>query len=346
MGIDIGTGQIKIVELQKNRGNFELKNYAVLNIAVDSEEVIQTSSLNMLEGDVILRIKNLIKQAGIIGKEVVMSISSFSAFSTLIEMPKMPEHELAKAIEFEARRYIPIPLREVHLDWAIIGDKKKESVDNLNRGKTAEKYEILLVALPNDLLKKYEKISFSIGIKLKSLELETFALTRALIGDTPNPMLLVDLGKRSTTLSIVEQGVVLLSKNLDIGGNEISRGISRALNISFERAETMKHSMELTGDNSLKKVVSMTLDIIISEINRLLDIYFQKHQKKAEKIILTGGMSNLKGFGEYFQTKLNLPIEKGNPWRNINYPKVLEPALTDLASVLSVAVGLALRGDA
>lgn len=345
LGIDIGTGQIKIVELRKNKGRFDLKNYAVRNIAIDTEEVIQTSSLNMLEGDVALKIKSLIKQAGITGKEAVMSISSFSVFSTLIEMPKMPEHELVKAIEFEARHYIPVPLKEVHLDWAIIGDKKSESVDDLKKRRVAEKYEIILIALPNDLLKKYEEISLNIGVKLKVLELETSALTRSLVGGDPNPTLLVDLGKRSTTSSIVEQGIVLLSKNLDMGGNEISRGISRALNISFERAEAMKRNMGLAGDSSLKNVISTTLDIIINEINQLLDIYFQKHQKKVEKIILAGGVSSLKGFEEYFQTKLNLPVEKGNPWRNVNYPKILEPTLMSLSPILSVAVGLASRED-
>lgn len=345
IGIDIGTGQIKIVELAKNKKGFDLKNYAIWTISSDGDDVIQTSSLNMLEEDIAGRIKDLVREAKIKTKKTVMSLSSFSAFSTVIEMPEMPQNELSQAIEFEAKHYIPIPLSEVHLDWAVVGERKIEKIDNIKKNSQFRKQEVLLVALPNDLLKKYEDIAQRTEVKLSALELETFALVRSLLGNSPEPTLVIDLGKRSTSLNIMERGIVFLSKNLDTGGNEISRSISRALNVSFERAEAVKKTLGLNADSNIKNVINTTLDIIVNEVERLLEIYTNKHKKKIEGVILTGGVANLIGLKDYFQKKINIGVEVGNPWKNVNYPKILEPTLTELSPTLTVAIGLAMRED-
>lgn len=349
LGIDIGTGQIKIVELQKNKDHFELKNYAVWTLAVDSDEVIQASSLNMLEEDVAKHLKNLLKKSGIKSKEAVMSLPAFSAFSTVVEMPKMLPKELNQAIEFEARHYIPIPLKEVHLDWAIIRDSAGGTVDkmdNINKPtKNTQKQEVLIAAVPNDLLNKYEGIARRSGIKLKVLELETFALTRVLASGISEPVLIIDLGKRSTSLNIVEQEVVFLSRNLDTASNEISRSIANSLGISFERAENIKKTIGMSGDANIKRVISVTLDMIINEAERIQDTYYQKYQKKPAKVILSGGSSNLKGLKEYLTERLKMEVELGNPWKKVSYPPLLEPALRDFSSTLSIATGLAMRID-
>lgn len=347
LGIDIGTGQIKIVELSKNKNGFELKNYAIWILSVNSDEVIQASSLNMLEEDVAGHIKNLLKQAQIRSREAVVSLPSFSAFSTVMEMPKMPIKELGKAIEFEARHYIPVPLREVHLDWAVIRDKKADRVDNVGGvgNGVVEKQEILIAAVPNDLLNKYESIARMSGIKLNAIELETFALGRVLASKLSEPVLVIDLGKRSTSLAIVEQGVVFLSRNLDTASNEISRTVANSLGISFDRAEEIKKTIGMNGDANIKKVISVTLDIIINESKRLTDTYWQKYQKKTARVVLVGGTANMKGLKEYFGQNLNIEVEMGNPWENVSYPKVLEPMLDELSSVLTIAIGLAMRDN-
>lgn len=345
IGIDIGTGQIKIVELAKTKNRWELKNYAIWTLGVDSDEVIQTSSLNMLEEDVSNHIKNLLKKAGIRSREAVMSLPAFSAFSTVVDMPKIPVKELGKAIEFEARHYVPIPLKEVHLDWAVVGDKAVEKVDPIMNNGSVLKQEVLIAAVPNDLLNKYESIAKKSGVRLKALELETFALSRALVSDAPGAILIIDLGKRNTSLNIVEQGVVFLSRNLDTASNEISRTIANSLGISFNRAEEIKKDIGMNGNANIKKVIGITLDIIINEAQRLVDTYWQKYRKKPNKAILVGGLSNLKGLREYFKERLNIETEIGNPWKNVLRPKVLEPVLGDLSSVLTIAVGLAMRNN-
>lgn len=348
LGIDIGTGQVKIVELQKGKNNYELKNYAIWNLAVDGDDVIQASSLNMLEEDVANHIKKLMKFAGLNAKEAVMSLPAFSTFVTVMELPVMPVSELGKAIEFEARHYIPVPLKEVHLDWTIIKDKKVERLDTANKDTSSiARQEILIAAVSNDLLNKYENIAKKVGVKLRALELETFALGRVLASNIAESVLIMDLGKRSSSLNIVEKGIVFLSRNLDTGGNEVSRAIAGSLGVNFSRAEEIKKTIGMNGDSNIKKVISLTLDVIINEAERLIDTYYQKYQKKPRKVILAGGLSGIKGLKEYLEENLHLDKEIiiGNPWKNISYPQILEPALRELAPVLTIAVGLAMRED-
>jgi len=347
LGIDIGTGQVKVVELQKGKAGYELKNYAIWNLAVDGDDVIQTSSLNMLEEDVANHIKRLIKTAGLSAKDAVMSLPAFSTFATVMELPKIPVSELGKAIEFEARHYIPVPLKEVHLDWTVIRDKKVERLDTANKDtSTIVRQEVLIAAVPNDLLNKYENIAKKTGVKLRALELETFALGRVLASDISEPVLIMDLGKRSSSLNIVEKGVVFLSRNLDTGGNEVSRAIAGSLGVSFDRAEEIKKTIGMNGDVNIKKVISLSLDVIVNEADRLVDTYYQKYQRKPQKAILAGGLSGIKGLKEYLEENLHYEVNIGNPWKNISYPQILEPTLQELAPVLTIAIGLAMRDDA
>ena len=78
------------------------------------------SILKLPDQEIVWGLKELIKKGGIKSKDVVASIPSFSTFTTVIEMPYLSEQELAKTLPFEARKYIPIPLNEVVLDWSII----------------------------------------------------------------------------------------------------------------------------------------------------------------------------------------------------------------------------------
>lgn len=347
LGIDIGTGQIKVVELAKNKNRFVLKNYAIWTLGVDSDKVIQASSLNILESDVANHLKDLFKKSNIHAKEGVISVPSFSAFSMVVDMPKIPAKELAKAIEFEARHYVPVPLKDVHLDWTLIRDKKIEKTDSViqteNHNGSVQKQEVLIAAVPNNLLHKYEEIARKVGIRLKALELETFAIARILSLDLTDPILIIDLGKRSTSLSIVEQGVVFLSRNLDTASNEVSRAIANSLGVSFGRAEEIKKIIGMAGDVNIKNVISFTLDIIINEAIRTVGTYFQKYQKKPSKAVLVGGLANLKGLLGYFAEKLDMKTEIGDPWKNIDYPKILEPTLRELSAMLTIAIGLAMR---
>ncbi len=347
-GIDIGTSSIKIVQLGMEENRIKLEAYGLLETYGKVEllqSTIQTSSIHLLGGQVVDLLKNLIEKSKITSKDVILSVPVFSTFSAVMELPDMPYTEIEAAIPYEARQYIPVPISEVILGWNIIG--KKDSAD-VEGEESIKKIEVLLVAIPKEVANKYVEITKAVNLNLKAIELESFALSRSLVGDDLIPTMILDIGAKTTNILIVDNGYVVLNKGLDTSGNEITRVIVHAMNINFKRAEILKREkgLSLKSDNggSINEIILPVINIIANEASRLNSLYFYKNKKKAERIILCGGSAHLPGLAEYLSGSLHLPVSIGDPWGRVYYtPPSLGKALKELAPSFSIAVGLAMR---
>ena len=207
LGIDIGTASIKIVELSKESGRFKFENYGlfelesingVLTAASHSASVAQPSNKDMAWG-----IREVLKRGGIKARDVVASIPSFSTFSTIINMPYLSEKDMAKTIPFEARKYVPLPLDEVVLDWSIINISANANMppaanESQQSGAKPPTVEVFLVAVHKQETERYKNIMKLAGLNLRALELENAALIRALLGNDLSPVAIVNIGGRKT----------------------------------------------------------------------------------------------------------------------------------------------------
>ncbi|MST04323.1 MAG: hypothetical protein EXS49_02025, partial [Candidatus Pacebacteria bacterium] len=201
LGVDIGTTSIKIAEVLKSGNGLTLGNYGILDIYSYLErfnEAFQTSSLKISEEVVTPMLKLLVDKAGFKTKEANASISAFSVFTTLAEVPVMTDSEMKKFIDLQAQQYIPLPLNTVALDWMRVGERVDDS--------GLKKNQILLVAVPKDLIAKYQSIFAHAGLKLVSLEVEGMSLARSLSGGNTQNQIIIDIGARSTSISIVNNG--------------------------------------------------------------------------------------------------------------------------------------------
>ena len=216
LGLDIGTSSIKIVELEKKGGRFHLTNYAIFELRNNEPSISQSSNwqsiLKMPDEEIADGIKQLIKKAEIGSTDIISAIPSFSTFATVIEMPYVSNEDLARSIQFEAKKYVPIPLEEVILDWSIVG-----VVDGqVSKGGSPSTVEVFLAAVPKDETVRYQNIMKNSGLKLKALELENSALIRALLGNDLSPTVIVNIGGRSTSIIIVNRGYERVSHNYEI----------------------------------------------------------------------------------------------------------------------------------
>src|SRR3990167_9426913 len=241
IGVDIGTASIKLVELAQDGGRFVLKNYGIFELQAISKSVNpattkqEDASRAMTEEDIVWSIKEIIKRSGIKGNDVVMSIPSYPTFATTIKMQYLSEDDIANSIPYEARKYIPVPLDEVQLDWSVIkasettGPKLVPDTSTLgDASKTS--VEVLLIAVPKDEIARYKRIAENCGLKLKALELESFALARSIIGNDLSPVCIISIGGRSTSIFIVDNGYQRISHDYEVGGFEITKVIARSLN--------------------------------------------------------------------------------------------------------------------
>lgn len=363
LGIDIGTSAIKVVQLSKARDTFQLDNYGEIKFSAEEApmEVYQQSSLKMLDEQVAELLKKIIVETGITATQAAFSLPVFSSFSTIIELPPMPKEDMEKAIQFEARQYVPIPISEVSLDSLVIGEEhkihkengagaqKEASSQNEDRASAPQKrkhVEVLLVAVPNEIKKKYQRIAELAGLDLIALEMETFPLARALLKGDPAITVIADVGARSTDICIVDNGFVRISHNFEFSGVDITKAYAEFTKSNFIEAE---HAKKVTGLNltpgqlSEAKALVAIVDSIINEIDRIIHSYFNKTGREVKRVVLAGGVSYMPGFVDRLQEKLNTPVIIGNPFDHLVWQKELGKTLTDIGPSFGVAVGLAMR---
>lgn len=353
LGIDIGTSTIKVVELAREGGRFKLLNYGIFQLE-NQEEAIQTNQkiTKLPDQAIIWGIKEVLKQAKIKSTNVIASIPAFSTFSTVITLPYLSEKDLAKTIPFEAKKYIPLPLSDVIIDWSIINLASAEAsasqpgAPSVVSGKPLPAVEIFLAAVPRHEAERYKKIANGAGLNLTALELENIGLIRSLVGNDQSPLAIVNIGGRSTSILVVDKGYERVNHNYELGGFEITKSIAKSMGVSLTRAEELKKTVGLESDRV--KVVSEAMlsliDMMVFETKKTISSYETAKNTKIQKVILVGGLANMPQFLDYFKNKLGMEISMGNPFARLIYPKEITPLVNELGAVFPIAIGLAMRG--
>jgi type IV pilus assembly protein PilM len=347
LGVDIGTSSVKIVEFSRKGDKLELTNYG--EFVSEAERALYSSSVKLSPNDTARIIKTIIQEAHIISTDATMSIPVFSGFSTVISLPDMSDAELDRAVSYEAKKYIPLPLSEVQFEWTRLENSGNASVTTdpipAPRGKVqdftakSDRRDILIVAVTKELISKYQKIAKLSGLALSHLELDTFSLARSFAANEGSN-LIIDIGSRNTILSIVKGDWPVFSRTVEVSGYELTKLLASSLGIDFSRAEERKKKK---GIDAGADVILPLLDSIFLEGRRIIDEYSRKKSIKIKKAILVGGTARMPGIREHAAKTIGLEVVVGFPFSGIIYPKELDSTLHDLGPSFSIATGLALR---
>ncbi|MEI8378367.1 MAG: type IV pilus assembly protein PilM [bacterium] len=353
LGIDIGSSAIKVVEIKKKGGKAILETYGSIALGpYDSLDVGRVASLSVEKLSEAL--KEVLKQSGVTTTGGAFSIPIQSSLIFPIELPaQIAEGEMSAIVSTEARRYIPVPIDEVSLDYFVL-PQKESSFEELNRApsdsdvpqKKVEKTGVLVVATQNDAISKYRSLISEASLSASFFEIEIFSSVRANFEHELSPVLLIDFGASRTKLSIVEFGMVKSYHTIDRGGADITQSISQSLSIPFSEAEKMKKEFGLFGnptEKSLADIIKIHTDYIFSETNNLLLEYEKKYNRTISKVIFTGGGALMKGLLEVAANNFRAEIEIGHPFSKVNAPEFLQKVLETMGPEFAVALGLALR---
>ncbi len=343
LGVDIGTASIKITEVEQGERLPRLSNYCILedkSSLLRANTAIQTSSLKLFEDEVVELLSGAIAEMKPKTTEAIASLPVFSSFTAIINFPEMSKDELEKSISFGIKQYIPMPLSEVAIDWMKVGEYKDE--------KGLPFQQVLLISVPQEQIRKYQRIFEDAGLHLNALEIESLSLVRAAAGTDPTPSFIIDIGSRSTAIVIAEGGNVRFSGQSDFGGSSLTQALSSGLNINPLRAEELKKEkgVDATGPNyELSTIMIPFLDAIINEVKRVEFNYKSQNPsaKKMERAVISGGGANLPGIERYFESRLGIPSVKAAPFLKLEYPPSIEPLVKELNPLLSVSLGLGLR---
>ena len=351
VGIDFGTSSIKVVELSYKDQKVFLENYGFVDLKqnVGEKQNIDPKK-HFYEQKMAEAIKKLVEMMDLKSKSAYVSIPGFSGLITIIELPEMENDELAKAIQFEAHKYIPSSLDEIAMSWEIIEHISDTSTLSSQMpdvgGIKGKKIKVLLVAAPKKDVERFERLLGETNVNVAAIELETFSIVRSLINDDAGNFLIIDIGSRATNIILVEKGVVVVNRNIDAGGNEITSTISESMNISKQRGEDLKKGEKDFLNSNESRLVIPILEFIASESKRILDAYKIKNKNiRIDGVLLSGGTSKMKGLEQYLSNFLKMDGKVADPWRRIMIKDNNVAALIKrLGGSFTVALGLALRG--
>lgn len=351
LGIDIGSSSIKIVQITRKNGHAVLETYGELALGPYTGKGVG-ESVNLTQEKVIEAINDMLKEkeVNITTMSCGVAIPFASSLMAVINMPVVPKKELDGMVPLEARKYVPVPISEVTLDWYVIPQEKnpEESTESLLPGEEKPKpqLEVLIVALHNDTINKYKNIISKTGLEVGFFEIEIFSTMRSTLDEEIKPILIVDMGASSTKLYMVERGILRASHMVERGSYDITNELSKSLGISLTDAEYLKREKGLLGEINgieLKKVASFTLNYIFSEADRFILAYQKKYNRDVSKVVLVGGGSALKGVAPFAKGILETEVVAGDPFSKVVAPAFLEQILKDTGPEFAVAVGVALR---
>ena len=364
LGIDIGSSAIKIVQLKKKNGQAVLETYGELalgpyaNLSVGQAVQLPVEKISQAVIDLMKE-----KEVNVTTKMCGLSIPFASSLMSVVEMPDVGPEKLKSMVPLEARKYIPVPIQEVMLDWSVIpkvGNPEEEAPETYPKAqnfgqndKTNEiaaglpvlkKTDVLIVAIHNDTISRYQSIVTRAGLLAGFFEIEVFSTMRSVVDEALRPVLVMDMGAASTKLYIIERGIVRTSHTVNRGAQNVTAALASSLSIPVDQAEVIKRQMGLLNeDKKVGEVMSLVLDYVWSEAQSVLLSYEKKNNKPVSKILMVGGGASLKGILELAKSNFKMDVELGLPFNKVSAPAFLDNILKETGPEFAVSIGLALR---
>ncbi len=346
LGIDIGSSSIKVVQLKKKGGKAVLETYGALSLGPYASSDIGT--LTNLPTDVLSKaLIDLLKESNTTTSSGALAIPSLASLIFIITLPgNIKESELATIIPVEARKYVPVPITEVTLDWWRLPSEDATDDPSANRDTTKVlDTEVLVVAIHNDTLSKYRELLTSSNINSHFFEMEIFSAIRSSFNYELAPVLFIDFGASKTKATIIEYGIVKSFHIINRGSWDITKNIATSLSIPFKEAEDLKRSvgMSTNANPAVAGVVQISIDYILAEANAIVLAYQKKYNKAISKVIMMGGGSQTIGLLDKVSQVFSVEVMYADPFTKSEAPAFLEPILKQSGPEFAVAVGLALR---
>lgn len=368
MGIDLGAGGVKLVELGHDDKRLRLMTYAFAELQEDFTLSAPEAGLlgNPKEAAEVLKL--MIRKAGVKAKKANVALPSHEVFHTIISIPRPHDDkaELKAMIEAQVKNILPLPIKEMILDSTIIdreklprglrkdtevglgGEKTKEEKKEENK-RDKDHIRVLVSGAPRTLVEKYIALFKLVGIELDALETEIFALSRSLIGRDRTRSMIVDIGYERTNIAIFDKGIPYLHRSIKAGGEMVSKLMAKQMGVSVKEAEQAKLDLARTKmDGDVPPIIKDAIAPILHEIRYAIQLYGQQafhEHSSVDKIILTGGSAYLPKIDELIASELNRNVYIGNPWARIATPNDIAPVLEDIGPRFSVGIGLAMKTE-
>lgn len=354
MGLDLGSQVVKAVEITLEGPEPVITGFARVEIPPG--------------GDKSAALAELFKRGRFRSKQVVTSVAGQSVVVRYVQMPKMSEPELKQAIRIEADRYVPFELDDVALDCQPLKRASHRGGDGAAPKEQGDTMTVLLVACRQPMIDEQLKLLHSHNLQPLAVDVDVFALANAwelcglpedqldqAQGAKPGQELaekpaeeraiaLVDIGASRTSINVLCNGETCFSREIGIGGHDMTQAVARKLGLEVFEAEAIKRSGE-DKEAEVARAIQPVLEDLVNEISLSLD-YVENHEGvRVEEVLLSGGGVLAPGAVTYVEQATGRSARTWNPLEGLRVAddRVDVEELEAWAPSLVVAVGLASR---
>jgi len=317
-GLDISDLSIQVLQLNKKR-KVTSANYSEIDSGIiENGKVLNQSALV----EAIVKAVDTAKPKPPKTTDVIASLPDSQLFTQVCNIKHEPNTKgFEKALEEEASADIPLDMSDLYADYHV-----------LHEG--TDKQEVLFVGVPKETVDEYTSILAASGLRPIALVMESGCLGRCLLPSDfsgSSSVIIVDVGARTTIISIFIPEGIYFSMNVTVAGNEFSRKIADELKIKFPEADKLKIKYGVAEKDDklgVGKIIKAELEPIMKGIKEAISYHKFKLGQEPNKVLVVGGTSKMTGLMSYMKQQLNREVEIGN---------------TDKRP-MSTAYGLALRG--
>ncbi len=347
LGVDIGSSAIKVVQIKKKRGRAVLETYGEL--ALGPYAGIEVGRSTQLPNEKIIEaLRDILREAKTTTVSAGVALPLSSSLISFITIPPVADKQMADVIAIEARKYIPVPMNEVMLDYSLIPREDTYSTDETSPQNQVQKQsqDVLVIAIHNEYINNYQTITKGSGLDTSFYEIELFSSIRAVVDQGIQSVMIIDMGAHTTKLYIIERGILRASHIINRGSQDLTLAISKSLTLNINEAENLKRVHGLKGGpeyKELTEIITINLDYVFYEANATLLNYQKKYMKNIAKVILTGGGVLLKGFVDLARISFQTEVVYADPFGRLETPAFLAEEFSQAGPEFAVAIGCALR---
>lgn len=333
IGLDIGSGFVKVVEVDHSGDQPEVSQVAMrplMEDAIVEGEIMDPSLVSETVND-------LFSEMGYTNRDVVTSVGGHDVIIKKIEMDRMPESEVQDVIRWEAEQHVPFDIRSVELDFQV-----------LNPSDGGNRMDILLVAAKRELIDNRVNLLGEAGIGARVIDVDAFALHNAFQYNYPDASSgivgLVSIGHENTNVNLIEDGVPILTREIPFGSRRVREGLQRERGLTAEEAEEVIQGKREVED--LQRFVDASAAEVAVGIERAA-AFLMTRQSDAGlgKIYLCGGGSRIPGMTEALAERMGIETHLVNPFERVPVRPgaASDVSLEEAAPMLLLSLGLALR---
>lgn len=333
--LDIGTNAVRVLQLSSTGpDSWSLDHFGYAPIDERTASSNSPESLRKL-GEVIM---TAVGQSGIKSKSVVIGLPSNKTFTTVIELPVMPEAELKSTLKYQIDQYIPMAANEAKVDWALLGT----SLHDLKQ------QEVLLASTANAYAEERLEFIESLGLDVIASEPDPLAMVRSLLpAGVPDARLIIDVGEQSTDLAITFGDSPRLVRTIPMGVRSLVKAAVSNLNVQEDQARQFILKFGLAPDRlegQVYRAVESTLENFATELTKSIKFFQTRYPSTpVGGILLSGHAAIIPLFGDYVTAKTGVASSIANPWQKVRVSQADQQQLTTVASEFATVIGLAQR---